>query len=90
MGFDLSWKKGLKVLMVDWIRNAFRLLRDGVAVQFTEAKTQAAKDNIGELLHGQAMLPVKKLVSFIGFMSWIASVAPVARPCFNSLESTHR
>ena len=31
-------------------------------------------------LHGQAMLPFKKLVSFIGYMSRIASVAPVARP----------
>ena len=37
-------------------------------------ETQAANDNIDELLHVH-MLPV-----FIGYLSWIASVAPVPRP----------
>ena len=62
---------------MDWWR--IQLLRDGVSVQLTEAKNQAAEDNIDEILHSQTMLLVKKLVSFIGYMSWIASVAPVAR-----------
>ena len=78
-GFDLSCKKGQKGPRVEWIGGEFSLLQDGVAVQLTEAKTQAAKDSADEILHGQAMLLVKKFVSLIGYMSWIASVAPVAR-----------
>ena len=57
------WQKGPRD---EWIGGESNLLRDGVAVQLTE---EAAKDNIDELLHGQAMLLVKKLVRFIGYMS---------------------
>ena len=63
---------------VDWFANSV-CSGDGVAVQLTEAKTQAAKNSIDEILHGHAMLPAKKVVSFTGHMSWIASAAPVAR-----------
>ena len=85
LGFDLSCKNGQKGPRVEWIGGEFSLLQDGVAVQLTEAKTQAAKDSVDEILHGQAMLLVKKLVSLSGYMSWIVSVAPVARPFVSML-----
>ena len=70
---------------MEWIERIggeFSLLLDGVAVQLTEAKTspQIAEDILGEVSRGQAMMLVKKFVSVIGFLLWIASVAPVARP----------
>ena len=69
LGFDLGWKKAQKDPRVEWIGGDSNLLRDGVAVQLTEAQIEAAKDNIDELVHGQAMLLVQKLVWFIGYMS---------------------
>ena len=69
LGFDLSCKKGQKGPRVEWIGGEFSLFQGGVAVQLTEAKTQAAKDSADEILHGQAMLLVKKFVSLIGYMS---------------------
>ena len=66
---------------VEWIGGEFDVLR----VQLTEAKTQAAKDNIDELVHGQAVKPVNKIVSFMRYTSWIASDAPEARPLVSML-----
>ena len=78
--FWAALSSGLSWPRVRWIGGEFSLLQDGVAVQLAEAKIQTAKVSIDEILHGQATLPVKKLMSVIGYMSWIASVAPVARP----------
>ena len=62
--FDLCWKKGQKGPTVEWMGGELCLLQEEVAVQLTGARTQAAKYNINELLHGQDILPVKKLVFF--------------------------
>ena len=84
LGFDQSWKKGQKGPRVESIGGEIDLLRDGVAVQLTEAKTQGAKDNIG-----LSVMLVKKLVSFMGYTSWNASVAPVATPFVSMLWREH-
>ena len=48
--------------------------------QKRKSSPQTAEDIFGEVSRGQAMMLVKKLVSVIGYMLWIALVAPVARP----------
>ena len=53
LGFNLSWKEGQEGPKVEWIGGGFSLLQDG------EAKTRAAKDGVGEVLHVQAVLPEK-------------------------------
>ena len=59
-GFDLGWKKDQKGSRVKCVGGECNLLRDGVAVKLKETKTQAAQDNVDELLHGLAMPLVKK------------------------------
>ena len=74
---------------VGWWRIQFALGRSCSATH--RSRNPGRKGNIDELLHGHAMLPIKKLVSFIGCMSWIASVAPVSRLiCLDALQSNHR
>ena len=91
LSFDLCWKKSQKGPTVEWMGGELCLLQQEVAVQLTGARTQAAKDNINELLHGQDMLLVKKLV----FFHWIHVVDCVSGAsgqtmCLDALGGTHR
>ena len=66
---------------MDWWRIQFALGWSRSATHRSEKPSpQTAEDILGEFTRGQAMMLVKKLVSVIGYMLWIASVAPVARP----------
>ena len=68
------------------------LLQDGVAVQLTATKLRLQRTASREILHDQAMLPVKKLVSFAHWIHVVdcSSCASGQTLCLDAFGSTHR
>lgn len=86
LGFPLSWSKGCRGKLVNWIGGEFRVLSNptGVRVKIKQDVFQAAASFIEEVRHLN-VLPRKRLPMAIGKLSHIANLLVPWRPFLTAL-----
>ena len=80
-GFTLSWKKGQRGPIAEWIGALIRPWQGpnnthGVTITIPADKFEKLGSFIQHLLDNESQVPKAELRSFIGLMTWVANICP--------------